>query len=200
MIRSSSLEIKEICFLVNLLWNFKPHKKVTEALKFLDLNIDGLVTVAEFALLSKHQPLILQPIRIIQKRFRKKIVFSRFWKELSERRYQDFKYQTLFDIVQIYDPTYVISSLDYLTLRPEIPAQFIEQYKFITRKRKQRRKGDIEIPYELKGNQTNAVISHSEFFSLDEEAKGKAGWVMHRSRSSRRVADVMNADSFLSMT
>ena len=164
----------------------------------LDLNIDGLVTVAEFALLSKHHPLLLQPIRIIHKRLRKRFVFTRFWKELSERRFQDFQYQTLFDIVQIYDPTYVICSLDYLILRPEVPAQFIEQYKFITRKKKQRRKGDIEIPYEL--NQNNAVISHTEFLSLDDDAKSRAGWVMNRSRSSRRVADVMNADSFLSMT
>ena len=166
----------------------------------LDLNIDGLVTVAEFALLSKHQPLLLQPIRIIQKRLRQRFVFTRFWKELAERRFQDFQYQTLFDIVQIYDPTFVICSLDYLILRPEVPAPFIEQYKFISRKKKQRRKGDIEIPYELKGNQNNATISHTDFLALDDDAKGRAGWVMNRSRSSRRVADVMNADSFLSMT
>ena len=191
------MEIKEICFLVNLLWNFKPHKKVLEALKLLDLNIDGLVSVAEFALLCKHQPLILAPVANAQKRFRKKIVFTRFWKELEERRFQDFQYQTVFDILQMYDPTFVISSLDYLSLRPEIPSEFLEQYKFITMKKKLRRKGDIEMPYELKEDRNELLLP---FGDIDSKVKSKAGWVMYQSRSSRRVNDIMNADSFVSMT
>jgi len=195
------LEIKELSLLVHLIWEFNPHKKVLNAIKLLDLNLDGLITVAEFALLCKHQPLILKPIQKLQKRFRKKIVFNRFWLELTERRYEDFQYQTIFDIVQIYDPSYVISSMDYMTLRPEIPIQFLEQYKFITQKKKLRRKGDIEMPYELKENDNSNTYGFykDSFVIKDDDSKARGGWVMSRSRS-RKVVDLMNADSFISMT
>eukprot|EP00597_Dinobryon_sp_UTEXLB2267_P018903 CAMPEP_0201095768 /NCGR_PEP_ID=MMETSP0812-20130820/4628_1 /ASSEMBLY_ACC=CAM_ASM_000668 /TAXON_ID=98059 /ORGANISM="Dinobryon sp., Strain UTEXLB2267" /LENGTH=93 /DNA_ID=CAMNT_0047349555 /DNA_START=646 /DNA_END=927 /DNA_ORIENTATION=- len=93
--------------------------------------------------------------------------------------------------------------MEYLTLRPEVPTQFLEQYKFITQKKKLRRKGDIEMPYELKENDNNNNNTYGffkdSFIIHDDDSKARGGWVMSRSRS-RKVVDLMNADSFISMT
>lgn len=184
---------------MNVIWEFKPHKKVLEALKFLDLNIDGLVTVAEFALLVKHEPMVLQPIRRIQKRFKKNVVFTRFWREQSQRRFEQFQYQTIFDILQVYDPSFVVCSMEYLLLQPDVPNHLLEQYRFVTLKKKLRRKGDIEMPYELRQGKNGFGSKESADDGSVAESKvvERPAWVGVR---RKKPADLMNADSFVSMT
>eukprot|EP01038_Epipyxis_sp_PR26KG_P011425 gene11425-15310_t len=148
--RSSTLSVSEVIFLIHLLWEFKPNKRVIKALKNLHLNKDGIVTVAEFCLLCRHFPELLKPIQYVKKQFRRFIVFKRFWVEIESKRHAYFPTETIFDITERYDHDYVACSMDYLLLSHEVPFQFIEQWKLLSkRKNILKNKVNVELPYEL---------------------------------------------------
>ena len=58
--RSGAMDIAEVNLLVGLVWEFRPPDEVRMALKHLNKNADSIVTVAEFALLVRYYPFIVQ--------------------------------------------------------------------------------------------------------------------------------------------
>jgi len=116
----------------------------------LDQNRDGYVAMPEFVLLSRHFPEMLLPVKRVRKLLRKKTVHSRFWRQITRRRVNDFGNGTIFTIAGIADREYVSRTVEYLNLQHgEVPPQFVEQYALLRRKKAASLRGDIELPYEV---------------------------------------------------
>lgn len=112
------------------------------------------MTLEEFLLLCKHHPYIIQPLLVIRKALRKRIVFPRFWKQIQRKRIEYFDYLTILDIrflneSSIPKTNYQDLSMKYLNLRPDVPKHFIEQWKLLQKKKEHCFKGNIQLPYEL---------------------------------------------------
>lgn len=146
--RLGSLDIAEISYLMSLLWDFRPPAEVNMVLKHLNKNADSIVTVAELALLIRHYPFVLNPVYELREKFQKKMIFKRFWEELTERRKEDFSYKGFFEVVEVIDPSFVISSLEYLSLQSSTPRQHKEQWQNRCKQKKANRRGDVELPHE----------------------------------------------------
>jgi Ca2+-binding EF-hand superfamily protein len=125
--RMGSLDITEVDFMISLIWDFKPPDDVRMAVKHLNKNADSVVTVAEVALLVRHYPFLVHPVTQMRDALKKKIVFLRFWEEVTAARYKNFSYRPFFDIIQALDETYVLNSLEYLTLQSTTPLRHAEQ-------------------------------------------------------------------------
>lgn len=135
--------------MVNLIWNFQVPPGKQKILSNLHRNKDGLVTISEFVLFHKHYPQILEPLHKAQKRLRKKIVFSRFWRELTARRLANFGFQPIFTILYRDDPDWVIFGLEYAAARTDVPRNYVEQWRFYQGRKKYARNVNIDIPVEL---------------------------------------------------
>jgi hypothetical protein len=119
-------------------------------MKKCELNKDGTVSVTEFELLCRHYSEILRPLVLTRNHLRRKIIFPRFWKELSAKRRQNFLNTNLLEIhgasVRC---DYSQVSMEYLNLRADVPYKFVEQWKSTQRKKEQIFRGSIELPYEI---------------------------------------------------
>jgi hypothetical protein len=136
---------------VNVIWEFSPSKSTLNALKKLDSNIDGVVTLQEFVLLCKHHSDILAPVRKVRTEIQKASIFTRFWTDLRKKRLKFFGTKNILDLrSNPLDLNFPQLSMDYLNLRTDmVPSQYIEQYKLVQKKKAQSYKGLIEIPFEL---------------------------------------------------
>ena len=140
----------EVKYLVNVIWEFNPNWHCNSALKKLEQNTDGVVTVMEFVLLNRHHPDILQPLRHVKKVMRKKTVYTRFWTQIMHRRVADFPMKSMFELCDKLDPAYVASSLEYLNLRTDIvPPQYIEHWQFIQKRKAARGTMHQQLPFEI---------------------------------------------------
>jgi hypothetical protein len=134
-----------------MIWQFRVGSITAKALDKLDLNQDSILSLAEFLVLCKHHSRIIAPLRQIQKLMRKKIVHTRFWKQLATRRFKYFGQKTILEIRIFNEYDVVLLSMDYLNLRKDIvPNHYIEQWKLVQRKRAGSHKGHVEIPEELR--------------------------------------------------
>jgi hypothetical protein len=155
--------------MVNLIWDYTPEKSILSSINVLnEQNIDGLVTVAEFALFCRHEKLILQPFQKLRAKLRKKIIFERYWMELTNRRLEEFQYETIFDILPNFDSSFVLSSLEFLALQKEVPEKLLEHWKFLQKKKKSRRKGCFETPHEMREDQVLPFNLESSRYNLDD--------------------------------
>jgi Ca2+-binding EF-hand superfamily protein len=152
---SGSLHATIVKYLINTVWEFKPNNQTLSAMRKLDQNRDGFVVLSEFVLLSRHFPDMLWPLKQSRFKLRKKTVFTRFWRQLMNRRIKDFGPATVFHIMEMNDPGYVQSSMNYLNLQSDIvPSQFVEQYRMTLRRRQASQKGETRpLPYEILTNQ-----------------------------------------------
>ena len=121
---------------------------VKMAVKHLNKNADSVVTVAEFALLVRHYPYLIQPVVETRELLRKKVVFYRFWEEITQVRHEYFSYKSFFDIIKVLDDSFVKSSLDYLVLQSTTPHKYVAQWKLRAKSKKTNRRGEVDIPYE----------------------------------------------------
>jgi hypothetical protein len=146
-----SLDTTEVEYLCNLIWNFKPSNSTIRGMKKLELNKSGVVTMMEFELLCKHYPEIIKPLVQTRKLLRQKIIFPRFWKELTKKRYDIFLAKTILEIRGYTEGVDLAQvSMDYLNLLgDQVPYKFVEQWKTTQRKKQHSYQGDIELPYEL---------------------------------------------------
>jgi hypothetical protein len=145
------LDIGEVKYLINVLWEFHPSKRCIAAMSKLDLNTDGVVTVEEFVLLSRHHYDLLRPVRDLQRHLQRKTVFRRFWRQITKRRVELFGTTSMYELCGYTDPAYVASSMEYLNLRTDIvPVQFVEQWNFIQRRKAARGTLHQDLPYEIK--------------------------------------------------
>jgi hypothetical protein len=139
----------------------------------LELNKDGAVHMSEFELLCKHYPEILKPLLQSRKVLRKKIIFPRFWKELTKKRFEIFDSKTILEIRGQDDVDYAQICMDYLNLQLDsVPYKFIEQWKTTQRKKQHSYQGNIELPYELwdKVKDTQSESNASSVRPSDESA------------------------------
>jgi len=145
--RSSVLEIFEVKYMVNMVWKFKPDWATQGALAKLDLNEDGFVTLAEFVLLYRHYPCLLQPLVMQRKQMRKRIVYSRFWRELAEARVVNFASRPIFDLLDRSDDLELsVAVLEFVAARPDVPCHYSDRWRDALAKRKDlaAKKTDIE--------------------------------------------------------
>lgn len=150
--KTQCLDITEVRYLINVLWDFNPSRSTMYALQKLDANVDCAVSLQEFVLLCKYHPEILEPLRRTKAEIRKAIVFTRFWTDMLRKRIKSFGNQTIFDLRPNHlGLNYPALNMDYLNLRSDVvPAQFIEQYKLTQKKKRTSYQGIIEMPYELR--------------------------------------------------
>lgn len=151
MSRSDYLDITEVIYLVNVVWDFNISRPALLALQKLNSNLDGVVTLQEFVLLCKHHTEILAPLYRTRAEIRKISVFPRFWTDMMKKRQKLFGNKNILDLIS--NPlglNFPALSMDYLNLRTDVvPIQFVEQYKLVQRKKAMSYKGVVEIPYEL---------------------------------------------------
>lgn len=160
--RCKTLDVGELKYLVNMIWDFKPSSSCNKALQKLELNADGTVNIAEFVLLNRHYQELLSPLRKLKVVLQKRTVYKRFWKQLTDRRIQDFKQQSFFEICDRDDVSYVQSSMEYLNLRSDIvPPEFVAQWQFIQRKKQNRGNVHKELPYEIRENIESTMLKSS---------------------------------------
>lgn len=162
--RFGSLDISEINFVINLIWDFKAPSEVTMVLKHLNKNADSIVTVAEFALLVRHYAFLLNPVYELRESFLKKVIFKRFWEELAEKRLEEFSYKGLFEIVDVIDPSFVIAALEYLVIQPSTPKHLIQQWRNRCKQKKSNRRGHVDLPHEY------TEPPESKFYELPPES------------------------------
>lgn len=150
--------------MVQTIWNYNLSQSVINALKKLSKNEDGFVTMAEFTLLCRYHSEILQPLRSIKEKLQKVTVHKRFWKQIIAHRLKVFQYKLVFEILarNHTDSDYVMSSLDYLVLRPEVPTEYKEQWNYLMKKKAHKRKGNVDIPYEVDGNLARFSVKNSQ--------------------------------------
>ena len=158
--------MSEAKYLIHCIWSFQLSPQAEKAMNKLEWNEDGVVTVAEFILLSRHFPILLQPIRQTKARLRKYTVHTRFWREVGDKRLNNFQLLTMFDLTDRTDKSWFVMAMDYLSLQPEVPVQFVEQYNFVVRKRKNSKKGDITVP------QDDLILSGGPRAFSDKKKKG----------------------------
>jgi len=184
--RLGSLDITEIDFLISLIWDFNPPEDVKMAVKHLNKNADSVVTVAELALLVRHYPFMIHPAIEMREALKKKIVFFRFWEEIAAARLENFRYRPFFEIIKVLDDSYVINSLEYLTLQSTTSSHHIEQWKIRCKNKKNNRRGKVDVPHEY------IEAPESKFIELDHSA-----YVQRRNPNGADV-DVNYQDSFTS--
>jgi hypothetical protein len=144
--------VDEVNYLVQTIWEFKPSKHVMLTLKKLRQNKDGTVTLPEFLLLCKHHPFLLDPVIKLRNYLRKKVLFTRYWAQMAQRRIVTFGSPNhSLSIINRQKDNYLQYSMNYLNLRLDIvPREYVEQYKLLQRKKAGSRKGElVEWPYEV---------------------------------------------------
>lgn len=146
-----TLDLEEIQYLINLIWDFQPTKKVLKSLAKLEANRDGIVTLREFVLWTLHHKDALHPVRHIRERLGQRTVYRRFWRELMQSRMENFPNQNMFQVFARTDAEYVASSMEYLNLRTDrVPREFVEQWKLVQMRKESRGMVHKELPYEVK--------------------------------------------------
>lgn len=90
---------------------------------------------------------MLYPLKTVQAKLRKIVVYNRFWRQLMQKRVESFRDSSLFEITLRDGTSYVEASMDYLNLRSEVPKQFVEQWKMMQTRRVTNRM--FEMPLEL---------------------------------------------------
>ena len=124
------LEIFEVKYMLQLVYIFKPPIFARWAIEKLNLNEDGLCTIAEFVLLCRHHPVLLLPIVNMRKNARKRIVHSRFWREIANIRMSNFGSHSIFDILSIKNAREIkLHVLEHLTTRDDIPLEYKDKWR-----------------------------------------------------------------------
>jgi hypothetical protein len=132
------LEVFEVKYMLQLIYVFKPPLFARWAIEKLDMNEEGLVTIAEFVLLCRHHPVLLAPILTMQKGMRKRIVHSRFWREIARMRVRDFGSYSFFDILVIKNAREIkLNALKHLATREDIPLAYKDKWADLVIKREE---------------------------------------------------------------
>jgi Ca2+-binding EF-hand superfamily protein len=130
------LEVFECKYLLQLIYIFKPPIFARWAIDKLDLNEDGFCTIAEFVLLCRHHPVLLLPLVNMRKKIRKRVVHSRFWREIAYIRSTEFQSISYFDILVVKDSEdFKTRALEGLLTREDIPLEYKDKWKDIQAKK-----------------------------------------------------------------
>ena len=146
------VDVFEVKYLIQLVWKFKPNRETSSALGKLDKNDDGLVTMAEFALLYRHFPAILRPVVKVREVMRKKLAFWRFWKEIADHRKKIFFSRSIFDILDRHDTKECrLAALNHVAERNDVPLPYADRWRDTMLKKadKEEKKESLELPEEL---------------------------------------------------
>jgi Ca2+-binding EF-hand superfamily protein len=166
--RSNVLDVDEIKYMVNAVWNFSPSHYVEKHLAELTANQDGILTLAEYMLFMRHYPRVLEPIVEARNKMRKTTVFKRFWEEIERRRTSDFSIKPIFLILGKDDPELNMCCLQYLAAHANTPRKFSEQWRAIIRRKQLTKYKVFDIPMELMSFSPPPVVKKRK-----KEDKGK---------------------------
>jgi len=162
---SKVLDIGEVKYMVNVVWQFNPNYKCSNNLKKLNDNKDCTITLPEFLLFDKYHPELLKPLRTTILALRSKLPYRGFWTPLVSRRTEKFSGYNLFELLGRQDARCIEASLHYLNLRTDVvPPHFVQQWEYIQRKKLNRGNISKQMPYELIDQQlplVRSVISES---------------------------------------
>jgi hypothetical protein len=85
--------------IANLIWDFELPRQVCDAVSNLSRNAHGIVTLPEFVLLCRHYPLLLRPLLDLRDLLSRKLLFRRFWRQITVRRIYYHGSKSAFDIL-----------------------------------------------------------------------------------------------------
>jgi len=123
---------------------------------------------------------------------RRKIIFTRYWKQLMWRRQEDFGSQNVFEILNRAEHAYIESSMEYLNLRTDIvPVQFVEQWNCIQRRKVNRGTLHQELPYEIREMIKPHPLNVHTRKTLKTVAKSMAVLSRFRKKSTFRRGSVL---------
>lgn len=153
------MDVSEARYLINVIWEFKPNKRVMKAMHKMNQNQDSIITLQEFSLLCSHHEDIIIPLKEIQRRLRKKIVYRIFWDHITKKRLENFGVLTILEIRAVENVNLAALSMSYLNLlKDNVPRQYIEQWQLVQSKKAASYKGCIELPLEIKEKLTKTRI------------------------------------------
>lgn len=186
------LAVFEIKYLVNLVHKFRPTWQAASALKKLDKNEDGFVTLAEFVLLYRHFPAILRPVVVIRDKMRRKIAFTRFWKEIAAHRLHEFSTRSALNILGKTDGDTKLllhDTLTHIALRDDVPVVFSDRWRDIICKKEDtaEKKECMDLPEE--------ILSEADLRAREERQQRLAHAASLRKSGGRRPGPHLNFDS-----
>jgi Ca2+-binding EF-hand superfamily protein len=178
------IEVFEVKFLIHMVWKFAPSRATSNALKKLDLNDDGLVTVAEFILLHRHFPVILEPIVKLRNLLRKRIAFSRFWKEMSDTRKAQFHTRSIFDVldrsdIMAHDRRF--SALEHVASLQRgdayLPVAYADKWRDVNKKKEdlEEKKSQMDLPDELLTDEEKRLRQERQALAVEAERARRKG-------------------------
>lgn len=185
------LAVFEIKYLVNLAHKFRPTWQAASALKKLDKNEDGFITLAEFVLLYRHFPAILRPVVDLRDKMRRKIAFSRFWKEIAAHRLREFQTRSVLDILGKTDGDarqLIYETLAHIALRDDVPVAFSDRWRDIIRKKEDtaEKKECMDFPEE--------ILTEADLRAREERQQRLAHAALLKKSGGRRPGPHLNFD------
>ena len=127
----SSIDIDEIKYMIKVLYRFpkKPPRIMKEVFKKLSMNKNGVITLVEWVLLSRHHKALFQPFHDLKKMIRKHVVHTRYWREQAWKRKKYHKGKSIYEIIQSWDPIYVKMNLEWLSTCKNTPPEEVAIWK-----------------------------------------------------------------------
>jgi hypothetical protein len=112
----SSIDVDEVKYMIKVLYGFpkKPPDIMKNVFKKLALNKNGVITLVEFVLLSRHHKALFKPFHDLKKMIRKHVVHTRYWREQGWKRRKYNRGKSIYEVIDSFDPLFVQQNLEWL--------------------------------------------------------------------------------------
>jgi len=127
----SSIDVDEVKYMIKVLYGFptKPPTIMKNVFKKLAMNKNGVITLVEFVLLSRHHKALFQPFHDLKRMIRKHVVHTRYWREQAYKRRKYNKGRSIYEVIDSYDPLFVKQNLDWLSKCPNTPPEEVDIWR-----------------------------------------------------------------------
>lgn len=98
--RSGILTTQEFRHMIEVVWGFVKNDHLDAAMRALDKNHDGEITLKEFLETVRHTPVLLFPTFELQEKIRNSILGPKAWARISKDRTAAFGDGTVFEIIE----------------------------------------------------------------------------------------------------
>jgi serine/threonine-protein phosphatase 2B regulatory subunit len=98
--KSGILTSAEFRHMIDIIWGFNTSDHLEQAMKLLDKNKDGEVTLKEFLETIRRTPVLLFPTFELQEKIRKSVLNPKAWTRISRDRTASFGEGSIFEIIE----------------------------------------------------------------------------------------------------
>ena len=121
----SSIDVDEVKYMIKVLYGFpkKPPEIMKNVFKKLALNKNGVITLVEFVLLSRHHKALFKPFHDLKKMIRKHVVHTRYWREQGWKRRKFNRGKSIYEVIDSFDPLFVKRNLEWLSTCRNTPPE-----------------------------------------------------------------------------